>query len=34
MEIAISVFIGVWICTASILAYRQLKNDFKSGEKK
>ncbi len=32
MEIVISVFVGLWICTASILAYVWLKKEFKNHE--
>lgn len=29
MEIAISVFLGLWLCIAGILAYKQIERDFK-----
>lgn len=29
MEIVIALFLGVWLITASVLGYRQLKKDFK-----
>lgn len=34
IEIAIAVFIGVWLSTSAILAYIQLKNDFSKVIKK
>lgn len=36
MEIAVAVFIGIWLSLASILATKQLKADFKEhiGEEK
>ncbi len=32
MEIAISVFVGAWICVAAIFALIQFKKDFKNCE--
>lgn len=32
MEIAIAVFIGLWLSAASILAYRRLKKDYSKDE--
>lgn len=29
MEIVLAAFIGLWLSGASLLAYRQLKKDFK-----
>lgn len=29
MEIVITIFIGVWLSAAAVLAYLQLKKDFK-----
>lgn len=29
MEIAIAIFIGIWLSGASFLAYRRLKSEFK-----
>ncbi len=34
MEIVISVFIGVWICAAAILAYLQFRKEFNDSEGK
>lgn len=36
MEVAICIFLGVWLSAAAVLGYIQLKKDFKneSGEKK
>lgn len=29
MEIAIAVFLGLWLSVSGILAYKQIKKDFK-----
>lgn len=29
MEIAIAVFLGLWLSVSGILAYKQMKKDFK-----
>ena len=29
MEIVIAVFLGAWLSVSGVLAYKQIKNDFK-----
>lgn len=34
MEIAITLFLGIWLSTAAILSYAALKKDYKDKENK
>ena len=33
MEYAIAIFVGIWVCAAGLLAYKQISKDFKGAER-